>query len=134
MTLHMLCIDWRKPNKELVDDFANWIEGQRTSNKNRPGWAPWQDRINIEPTRMSMRAFFNRPLELPKECKKINTALAHLGKLRCLEAAGSWAEYLKIYHSPETDQRSLEKDVKAARDVLSWVESLLCPSEKTADS
>ena len=107
---HVMLIDWRKTNVELVDDFRDWIEMSRNFTK-------------TQPIREASRGIFNEELDLPKECKKVDTALFHLGKLRCNKSCASMDEYMKIYHPSNIDRRSIQKDISAARAVLSWLES-----------
>lgn len=51
----------------------------------------------------------------------------HLGKLRCLEAAGTWEKYLDAYHTDKSDRRYLEKDVSAVRTIIAWLEKNVQP-------
>ena len=109
-SLHVMIINWRKTDSELVDDFRDWLKMSR-------------EFIEIPPVRESARGIANNPLDLPEECKSVETALLHLGKLRCLDSCGSWDEYMRIYRPGNTDRRSLQKDVAAARKVVAWLES-----------
>jgi hypothetical protein len=109
-SLHVMILDWRKTNEELVADFRDWIKMSRSM-------------VEVEPVRESARGIANDFLDLPKECKSVDTALLHLGKLRCFDSCGSWDEYMQIYCPGNADRRSLQKDVAAARKVLAWLDS-----------
>ena len=109
ITIHHIFVDWWKSDSELRADFNRWIKFHRRNYK-------------VKPVKALSRGLFDRPLDLPKECRKKNTALIHLGKLRCLEASGSWEKYLTLYHTAKSDRRYLEKDVSAARKVIAWLE------------
>jgi hypothetical protein len=109
VTTHLIFVDWWKSDSELKEDFYKWIKFHRKN-------------YQVKPVKTLSRGLLNRPLDLPKECRKMGTALSHLGKLRCLEAAGSWEKYLAAYHTEKSDRRYLEKDVSAARKVISWLE------------
>jgi hypothetical protein len=108
VTAHMLRVDWWKTDSELKQEFAEWVDVYRKF-------------LKVKSIPPGKRGLLNQPLDLPKECRKMGTALAHLGNLRCLEAAGSWENYLDIYE--KIDRRYLERDVSAARAVLAWLES-----------
>jgi|GEM_PF-6235854 len=114
VSAHLIRIDWWKSNNELQAEFAEWVEACRQY-------------IKVEPVKTGARGILNQPLDLPKECKKMSTALAHLGSLRCLKATGSWEKYLTVYHTDKSDRRYLEKDVSAARKVISWLEKKVQP-------
>lgn len=112
--VHLLWIDWRKTDTELKNELFDWVKYTR-------------EQIGAKSTPELKRGIFNRTLDLPKECRKMNTALAHLGKLRGLEHAGTWVKYLSIYQDEGKERRYHEKDVSAARSVLEWMESMFCP-------
>lgn len=109
ISMHQVRIDWWKTDSELKAEFAEWL-------------AAYRKFLKVKPIPSSKRGLLNRPLDLPKECRKKETALMHLGKLRCLEATGTWEKYLALYHGDKSDRRFLEKDVSAARKIIAWLE------------
>ena len=109
VSVHLMRVDWWKSDSELQAEFAEWVEYGRA-------------RVKVKPVKATSRGLLNRPLGLPKECRKTSTALLHLGKLRCLESSGSWEKYLAVYQEDKSDRRSLEKDVSAARKIIAWLE------------
>lgn len=113
ITAHMLRVDWWKTDSELKQEFSEWVDVYRKF-------------LKVKPIPPGKRGFLSRPLDLPKECKKKDTALAHLGKLRCRNHAGSWEKYFAIYCAPDVNRRYLERDVSAAKQVLAWMESVFC--------
>jgi len=107
ITAHMLRVDWWKTDSELKQEFSEWVDVYRKF-------------LKVKPIPPSKRGLLNRPLNLPKECRKMGTALVHLGNLRCLEAAGSWENYLALYE--KINRRYLERDISAARKIIAWLE------------
>ena len=109
-SLHVVMVDWRKTNGELVEDFTSWLALNR-------------EELWGKETRPAARGLFNEPLPFPDNCKKKDTALVNLGKLRCLEASAHWGDYMQSYNSGISDDRNLKKDVAVARQLIDWFDS-----------